>query len=200
MDEDFYIKLRNQFRENAFHSYGYEYIFTKRANKYRNYIGSLKGFGVAVPAIFGVFVITYGLDSRIANVLLSVAIIATIIQFVISLFAIFAHWDEKFTYAIEAIQSHNSLYKEFQKIADFPPPSFEELNVSFGILSKELNSREQQDAKQGIHEWELRKGMRFALRQYKRKCEGCKIAPFSMKSTDCDVCGKFSFKHKIKKT
>ncbi|HEY5367431.1 MAG TPA: mobilome CxxCx(11)CxxC protein [Hanamia sp.] len=200
MLEDYYLKLRNAVRENAFQSFGYEYIFTKRANKYRNYIGYLKGFGVAVPAIFGVFVITYGLNSKIANYLLTVAVIATVIQFVISLFAIFAHWDEKFTYSLEAIQSHNNLNKRFQKLADYPPLIYDELNVSFETLDNEFNSREQQDAKQGVQEWELRKGMRYALRQYKRPCEGCKKTPLSMKSTDCDVCGKFSFKYKIKNT
>jgi len=200
MVEDYYIKLRNGTREQAFHAFGYEYIFTKRANKYRNYISSLKGFGVGVPATFGVFVLSYGLNSKISNALLVIAIIATIIQFVFSLFAIFAHWDEKFIYALEAIQSHNNLYNKFKKLADYPPLTFDELNVSFEILNSEYNLREQQDAKQGVKEWELRKGMRFSLREHRKLCYGCNEIPLSMESTDCNICGKFSFKHKLKNT
>ena len=83
------------------------------------------------------------------------------------------------------------LSDNFKKLGILPPENFKELDESFVVLNARLKARTQQNSKHNIKEWELRMGMRFALRAFQKKCIGCGTVPLSMESTNCDVCGKF---------
>jgi rRNA maturation endonuclease Nob1 len=42
-----------------------------------------------------------------------------------------------------------------------------------------------------VKDWELRMGMRYALREFQKECVGCSETPTSMEKSNCNVCGKF---------
>jgi len=196
--EDFHSKLRIKCFEHRFHTFGHKYIFDERIKRYGQYISWLKVFGLIVPATFGAVAIGYGLQSKITVVALAVAIPATIVQFIFSILAVIYKWDDELTYSIEASQSYTSLYTSFEKLAEFPPDKFEELNKEFDLLNTEYGSRSRQDVIHNITDWELRKGMKFSLRQYQKECIECKITPTSLEDSKCSVCGRFSFKYHYK--
>ena len=133
----------------------------------------------------------YGFDSEILKLLINVAIPVSIFQLVFSVLAVIYKWDEELGYSYEASKDHNYLSQEFKSLANIPADNETELKRRFDILVTKLQSREEQDSKHNIMEWENRMGMRFALRQFKRECVGCKTTPISMESTDCDICGKY---------
>src|SRR6185503_11700711 len=195
--ENLYDKLRSECHENAFHSFGYAYIFDKRAQRFGRWVNLLKAFGVLVPAIVGATAIGYGYNNALLKYAIVIAIPITIIQFVFSLLAIVYKWDDELAYAYEASSSYNDLYNKFSKTGKFPPAEYDHLSKEFDYITIEQTFRGQQDGKHNIREWELRKGMKYALRQYKQKCSGCGDIPLSMTSTNCYVCGKFSFKNRI---
>ncbi len=105
--------------------------------------------------------------------------------------AVIFKWDDELAYSYEASQDYNNLSNSFNKLGNIPPEDKEILEKNIDILDARYQSRSEQDAKHSIKEWELRRGMRYALRQFKRECVGCNMTPLSMESTDCDVCGKF---------
>ncbi len=76
-------------------------------------------------------------------------------------------------------------------MGNLPPDNFKELDEKFEILNTRLKARTQQNSKHKLKEWELRMGMRYALREFQRKCVCCEEIPVAMISTNCDVCGKF---------
>ena len=100
-------------------------------------------------------------------------------------------WDDALAYSYEASQSHNFLYTRFKRLAEFPLEDIKNFTHEFNLLETETNGRNKQDIKYTIKDWELRKGMRYALREFQRNCAGCKKIPLSMKPTNCDICGNF---------
>ena len=66
-----------------------------------------------------------------------------------------------------------------------------ELEKQFIVLNAKLNSREQQNSKHKIKEKELRRGMRYSLREHKKECAGCNRIPTDMTPAKCGVCGNF---------
>jgi mobilome CxxCx(11)CxxC protein len=143
----------------------------------------------------------YGFDSDILKLTIALAIPATILQLIISIFAVVFKWDEELAYSYEASQDYNSLSTLFKRIAEFPENDFENFRSKFEKLEVHYEQRSKQDAKHSVKEWELRKAMRYSLRQFQRKCVGCNEVPTSMESTECNVCGKFEsqLKKRIKK-
>jgi len=195
---DLYNKVRHACRDNALNSFGYRYIFDNKIKNISSLINGLKLMGIIVPATFGAIGIAYGLDASIVKYALAMAIPATVIQFVISVIAINYKWDDELLYAFEASQSYGGLDVKFTKLAEFPPLTYSEILKEFDLINTEYNFRQQQDSKHIISEWQLRKGMRYALRERKRNCYGCKAIPLSMDSTPCPVCGNFSFIYQYK--
>jgi mobilome CxxCx(11)CxxC protein len=190
MDEK-YDKLRIECWEKSYHSFGKEYLFDKRSQLFSKRINLLKVFGIVIPAGIGSVVLGYELPNDIYTLIKGIAAFLLIIQFIFSIFAIVFKWDDELAYSYEAAQDYVYLYDVFNKLAKFPPPEFSELEKKFDIINTQYKRREQQDNKHDIKESELRKGMRYSLREHKIACYGCKEIPLSMKSTDCDICGKF---------
>jgi mobilome CxxCx(11)CxxC protein len=197
-EEDFLQKLRVRCHDQAFHAYGYKFIFDERKKRYDFYLTMLKVFGLLVPATFGTVVVAYGLKSRISEVLLSITIALSICQFVFSVLAVILKWDDRVIYAIEASQAYNGLYTRYKSLGEFPPATYEELRGAYDPIFQENDLRSNQDTAQNIAGWEERKGMRFSLREHKRPCQGCGNTPLSMESINCYVCGNFSINHQYK--
>lgn len=184
-------KIRLECWEFSFHCYGTTYIFNRRAIRYSEFVNCLKVLGIVVPVLVGSTASGYGLDSALLKWLINIAIPVSIFQLVFSVLAVIYKWDEELGYAYEASKDHNYLSQEFKSLANIPNENEKELQRRFDILVIKLQSREEQDSKHSIMEWENRMGMRYALRQFKKECVGCKTTPVSMESTDCDVCGKY---------
>ncbi|MDB5116375.1 MAG: putative rane protein [Mucilaginibacter sp.] len=199
-EENLYDKLRNECHDKAFDCFGYSYIFEKKALRLRRWVTLIKAFGVLVPSLVGITALGYGYDNQILKNLIVVAIPLTLIQFIISLWAIIYKWDDELSYSYEAKVNYDSLYEKFKQLGKFPPNLYEELRTKYDLISVEYSLRSQQDAQHSLREWELRKGMKYSLREHKKECYGCKIIPLSMKSTDCYVCGNFSFKYQTYKS
>lgn len=198
MEENLHDKLKIQSWENAFHTFGYEYIFSKRAQRYSKWVNWLKVFGILVPAVIGATALGYGINNSLLKQMITLAIPTLIIQFSFSVLAIIYNWDDELSYSFEASQSYNNLYRRFKNLAQFSPTEYYSFSKEYDLLDTEYNGRNQQDSKHNIREWELRKGMKFSLREFKKKCIGCDQIPISIESTHCPVCGNFSLKYQYK--
>lgn len=188
--------LRKNCWDSALDSFGYVYIFDKRANWFGSLVNWLKVFGVLVPSLIGAAALG-GYTNDFLIYAINIAVPVTIIQFGFSILAIIYKWDDELSYSFESSQSHNTIAKRFKRLAELPDENHSQFNLEYEKLEIEYTQRCQQDLKHNLKEWELRKGMRYALREFKRECEGCKITPISMDSTNCPVCGMFSLKYKI---
>lgn len=186
-------KLRQECWNGALHTFGKSYIFVNRLKKYGQWINLLKASGIVVPAAIGGTALAYGYNSEYLALSISIAIPLTIAQLIISVFAVVFKWDDEFAYSIEASQHYSVLADNFKMLGQFPPNSFAELEKEYNVENTKLKSRIEQDSKHNLKEWELRKGMRYALREFKRECYGCGKVPKSLQSTDCDICGRFKW-------
>lgn len=196
-NEDLYNKIINECRDKKKHVIGTKYIFDKRAERFGKRIRLLKLFGFLVPVTVGLTALGYGYNNKILSTLITIAIPLTIIQFLISVFALFYEWDNELAYSYEASQAHNELHERLKKLSELPPDNYTELRVEYDLLNSEIRARDQQDTKHNAREWELRKGYRFAMRQYSFPCMGCKQIPTSMESTKCPICGRFTWYYRI---
>jgi mobilome CxxCx(11)CxxC protein len=193
METEAFNKLRSKCWDNSLHSFGHGYIFDKRAQRYGRYVNWLKVFGLLVPAIIGATAIGYGYNNVILKDAIILAIPITIVQFIFSVLAVIYKWDDELSYSFEASQAYNNFWDKFKKLGEIPPKEYGELERRYDLLNVEVISRNQQDTKHNIKEWELRKGMRAALREFQRNCVGCNEIPQSMESKNCNVCGNFKY-------
>jgi mobilome CxxCx(11)CxxC protein len=192
-----YNKLQGECWDNAVHSFGYGHIFNKRAQRLSRWTNSLTVFGILGPATIGATALGYGIDDEILKQSMKIAIPVGIFQFIISVIAIVYKWSDELSYSFEASQSYGSLSYRFKKLGKFPPANYDELNKAFEPIESESAYRNQQNSTHNIREWELRRGMKYALREFQRECVGCKKTPISMSSTECPVCGNYSIKYKL---
>lgn len=192
-------QLRIDSWNNSIQAFGKSYIFSKRAQFYSNWNRFLAILGIVVPLTIGATASGYGLDSEILKQTVAISIPLSIIQLIISAFALVNNWNDNLSYSLEAVNDYNSLSDNFKKLGRKPPNNYEDFSRTYEVLETKLNSRTENDAKYSLKERELRKGMRYALREFQRKCLGCEKTPLSISSTDCDVCGKFerNLIHKI---
>lgn len=182
--------------EAKLHTFGYSKIFAKRVSKYSNSLNWITKMGFLLPGILGGYALAFGIDDDFNNILY-VFVPLSLIQFIFSLWASLSKWDDEYSYALEATSHYSLLNTRFKNLAEFSADTLEELKNSFVSLDTEFNQRSQQDVRHNIKDWELRYGMRTALREYRIECVSCHQTPLNHNSTNCDVCGNFSFKHKI---
>ena len=114
-----------------------------------------------------------------------------IVQLIISAISLVYKWDDELAYAFEANNEYNTLYDEFIKLFKFTDTDNTILEKKYEVLFARLKARELQNIKHKLTEKELRKGMRFSLREHKKECYGCGQIPLDMYSTNCGICGKF---------
>lgn len=188
--------LRNNSHDRKFHTFGYSKIFAKRASKYSTSLNWITKIGFLLPGVLGGYALAFGIDDDFNNILY-IFVPLSLTQFILSLWASLSKWDDEYSYALEASSHYSSLNTKFKNLASFSADTFEELKASFISLEIEYDQRSQQDGKHNIKDWERRYGMRTALREYQKLCVSCQQIPYNYNSTDCDVCGNFSFKHKI---
>lgn len=196
-------QLFNKYRQHLHHKYqdcaSRSYIFQQRAARFKSRLRLLNLFGVLTPALVGIIVTTYNLNSTISSVAVVIAAPITIIQFSISLWSFFYRWDDELSYAYEAMQSYKNVEAKYYKMANFPSNNIlNKLKKEAEPIDAEYQTREQLDVSHDVRPWEDRMGMRYSLYQYQCKCTGCQIIPISLENTNCTVCGNFSIKNRYK--
>lgn len=190
--------IRREAWDKAVHSFGKAYVFGKRAEFYKKWIRFLTILGIIIPILIGAIATSYGLNSPILKNVINITIPVTIIQLIISVIAIVNNWNDYLSYSLEATNDYGNLSETFKKLGKNPPSGEQILEHKFEILDTKYLLRTEQDSKYGLKDRELRKGMRYALREFQRECVGCKEIPLSINSTDCEVCGNFK-RNKLQK-
>jgi mobilome CxxCx(11)CxxC protein len=190
MDANARDQIRQRCWDGALEAFGTGYIFEKRANRLRYQLRILTFLGIVAPLMAGAVVLAFGKGALFPAILIPAGILG-IVQVVGSLWSLVARWDDAYGYSVESMNANYRLSNHYQKLAENPPDSLPELQVQFGLLDREDEFRGAEDYKQAISEKEKRKGMRAALRKFRRECASCNRVPESMKPTDCPTCGQF---------
>ena len=153
-------KLRQECWNNALHTFGKAYIFSKRARRYGFLVNLLKVFGIIVPVAVGATALGYGFQSSALQYAIALAIPSSIAQLVISVFAIIYKWDDELAYSYEASTDYNNLSEEFKILGNVPSGDLQRLFNEVKIANTKQRLRNEQDSKHNIYERELRMGMR----------------------------------------
>lgn len=182
-------KIRKECSDNRFYSFGTAKIFERRAKIYRRNRNIITFLGLAVPLTIGGTVLSFSAESEVlTSILIPVAGALTIMQLVISLWALVSRWDEKNDYAISAIKANTRLLAEFNRLCN---SNDEEIKNEIQHLRDEYSRVNQEDTAHGVYEKEIRWGMRKALIHYSLTCPTCSQKAVSMTPSECDTCGNF---------
>lgn len=173
--------------DRALENFGTGYIFEQRANNYKIKLRVLTSLGILMPMIVGAIVVSFN-KATLPSWLINIAGIVGLFEIVGSTWSLIARWDDSYSYSIQSLNSNFSLASRYENLARNPPKDF---LIRFEILETEDQLLMREDYKQSISDKEKRRGMRAALRQYKRKCASCQIVPTSMDASNCNVCGNF---------
>ena len=184
-------RLRQDSWNNALFSYGYGYLFSLRANRLNKKLNWITFLGIIIPVLIGGIVTTYGTESPILKYLLIVTAPLSIIQLIISVWSVVANWNTSYAYYLESYLDNYNLAELYENLGKYPPDDVDDLKTEMDKIDILRSNRDKQDSKYPLTDKEKRKGMRYALRKYKRSCAGCNIIPKDMKSTKCGVCGNF---------
>lgn len=184
--------VKSECWNNSLQTFGYSYIFMRRAMFYRKWLRILSLLGILVPLIIGTAATGYGIDSDLLKALIYVSVPLSIIQIAISAFALINNWEDMVSYSLEAVAHYNMLSDQYKELATNDIKIPEDLIAEYNNLNIHYKFRSQSDVKYLVTDLEKRVGMRWALREFQRACVGCQITPISMDSTECPVCGKFN--------
>lgn len=182
--------LRRECWLGALHAFGTSHVFQRRARRLNLKLRLLTYTGIALPLTVGATAVSFGFDLAVLPAMLAIVSSLLVVQLLVSVWAVVAHWVEAHTYANESAIANDELARRYEALARTPPTDAE-LRSEFDLLNVDNRNRTQQDMRRDITEREKRRGMRAALRQYQRACATCREVPTSMKPTDCDTCGNF---------
>ncbi len=191
--EEKHKKINQESWDMSLQSFGYSYVFSRRARKYGRRLYIINLLGIIVPVLLGATASAYGLNSDIVQTLLWVSIPVSIIQLLLSTISIIAKWEDKLAYSYEATTDYDNLWDDFKRLANRPPDKYDDFYVSFEVLNGKYGSRSRQSVKYNVSDREKRIGMRWALREFKRQCSHCNKVPVSMQSADCGICGNYKY-------
>lgn len=109
-------------------------------------------------------------------------------QLLLAIWSHYAHWDESYFYAKRATAENESMFLQWENVAESYPPL---LFTKFQDAEQRDSLIQERDRDQGITPTERRFGMRSALLRKRKKCALCRKIPSSIKPTNCDCCGNF---------
>lgn len=184
--------IRTECWKQALYAYGTAYIFNSRSRRLRVGLRILRFFGLALPASVGFVAVSFGLDSPWTGSALTVAAVLGLLQFLVSVWAQVANWEDEFAYATSSVSANNSLSERFQELGRDPPTYPREVQRQFRLIRAEASARSDLDNRKGITDREKRMGMRAALWRFQRACATCEAVPASIRpSGNCGTCGRF---------
>lgn len=188
--------LRTLCHKHAKNASGTSYIFEQRAARLKQLTFMLKVIGLLLPALVGYIVLNFGSITQPQHqedlaLLINIAATIGLVQFIGSVWAIAANWDDRLAYYAEAMVANRDLREDFEALAKRSVNDLQEFEQGLQILEERRKQRDQQDSKYSPSEKERRKGMRYALRLAQATCAGCQKVPVTMEPSDCQICGKF---------
>lgn len=186
---DEFDKIRESCWEKSFHAFGTASIFEKHARTFRRKVRLLGFFGLVLPVTAGGVVLSFGVDYPYLRPVLLLTGVVAVIQFIVSLWSLFARWEDSLSYSLESLVANRRLSDSYRELAKNPPSDRAEFNMKLALLGVEDQLRIESDNKQGITYEEKRIGMRAALYQFQKQCAKCGKIPESLKPTGCPTCG-----------
>lgn len=177
--------------DRSLECFGTAWIFEQRADRLTLKLSLLTYVSVAIPIIIGTLVGAFGRDVISAQLLVWAGVLG-LLQVVTSLWAIVDGWVGKQATATQAMSNNYRFSDRYHDLAKRPPDVVTELRRQFDLTDAEEKGYSGSDMQQGISDPERRAGMRAALRQFGRPCDGCHITPTDMSATACGICGNFS--------
>lgn len=189
-DVDRINQLRGMCWDRALESYGTAFIYEQRALRLRRQLRILTYLGMVVPGAVGLVVLSFGNPSFLPIVLI-VAGILGLVQFLGSVWSVVSRWDDSYAYALESVTSNYYLSDKYRELGEDPPSDLSAFETRLASLEKVDRPRRDADYRQGVTKEEKRMGMRAGLHKFQRECAQCGKAPPSMEPSGCDVCGNF---------
>lgn len=177
--------------DKALYSLGTSYIFNRRSAKLRHRLGLISLLGIIVPLTIGVFVLSYGIQSKLLEYLIYISIPLLLFQVIFSGISIVYKWDDELAYSYESTTKNRELSEQFENLAKLPPEDLKDFLNDYNKICISEKFRNELDDRRNITDKEKRMGLKYGLRNYQRPCVSCKIIPMSMESTKCPVCGNF---------
>lgn len=175
--------------ESAFHAFGYNYVYIKKLQRLNSLVKVVKVLGILVPVLIGAFFMAYSSNQEVLKWVVWIAAPLSIVQLVFStILAVNGSEENIIAYGTKAAE-YSVLNHEFFHLGKFPDDDYKELLRKYEVLAERMKGVSK--GIKSLNESDLRKGMRYALRNYKKECVACKEIPYSMKPTNCDVCGNF---------
>lgn len=189
--------LRGLSRKNAYHAFATAKVFERRLKKLRRQLKWLSFLGLIAPVLVGGVVLSFGSQSPAFDWLVVAAGTVIVVQAVISLWSLVADWEDHYRYSVESMAANYRLFEEWDELARVPPDDTDDFHARVTGAKREMVGRLHQDYKWGPKDWEIRRGMRAALREKGAECVSCGEVPYSMRSTSCPVCGRFGAVHRL---
>jgi mobilome CxxCx(11)CxxC protein len=183
--------IRSRCHDGALYAYGTSYVFQRRARILGQRLNILTYIGFLVPVVVGGLVLSYGHFKSLPTVI-AIASAFVLVQTVVSLWSVIGGWVAGYSYATTSAADNARLAQKYEDLAKSPSVDLTLYRHEFEKLRIRDEARQEQDYQQAVSETEKRRGLRAAFRQCERECPGCNKQPFSMESTDCDVCGNFN--------
>lgn len=166
------------------------YIFERRSNILKRNLQTLTLLGIGMPIFTGSIVLSFGRDIKVLPAIIALFGVLGVIQSVLSVLSLVAKWEDKLAYSMKSNSLNRALCLRYRRLAE-NPPSDDILATHFNLLEDEYGKQDIEDENQGVTDEERRRGMRAALREFKRPCATCGETPISMNPSDCGTCGQF---------
>jgi mobilome CxxCx(11)CxxC protein len=182
-------QLKEECWNKAYYNLATHYIFRKKSEHYERFIRWNNLLGILTPLSLGATVAAYGIQSNLIGYAIAVAAPLTVIQVLISGFAIVNKWDYLLSYSIESMTANRISYVNFQDLAKYPPQNLDEFSKKYRELSIISGERDVQDEKIKFSQKEDRIGTRYALWIMQKECPECHAIPKNMSPTKCGTCG-----------
>ncbi|GHT13488.1 hypothetical protein FACS1894170_09520 [Planctomycetales bacterium] len=178
--------------------FGTSELLKIRATFLKNIINWQTYAGVAIPVFVGGLVLCFDFSDNSLSYIKCTFGIMNIPFILFSLWIIVWRCQDGYVNLSQTAYEHSVLSEKFQDLARKvncdSPPSINEIESEYNFLKREDEHLTRKINELNIKECEKRYGMRFALRQFQRKCTGCDEIPKDLLPTDCSVCGQFRFR------
>lgn len=182
--------LRQECWKNAIYAFGTSHIFQRRLRRIRKRLQWLTYSGIVLPLLIGAVVLSFGVDLPGLPVLIAIAALLLIAQLAVSAWSIVAGWVDQLAHASDSAITNERLSRQYAELGR-NPPSGGQFRVAYDLVRADDQNQRQLDLRQHLSDKEERRGMRAALRQFRRACDGCGKVPASLRPTECDICGNY---------
>jgi len=181
------LTITNSCWDKALHAIAVYYILRRRADKIERLMNINKITGIIIPILIGSIATTYSDKADLLKIFILITSPIAILQLLLTGYLMASNKENNYTSFVAGAIKNNQLNHDFEHLARNPLP-YPEFQIKYDLLCEKERLLKEDDS---FSDKEQRKGMRYALKTYRRACAGCGIEPNNMQSTNCDVCGNF---------